>query len=127
MRVSTLCEAGAFPCARAIYESLLPDLQSRAPGNELVESLVGRSLIENAEGHYEKAALLAHRGAAVFQKLGDRDGQARALNDAGFARMNAGSYAEAAQDLDLGLRLSSHSGVAKAAGCILNNHGSGHY
>ena len=124
---TALREKGVFREARSIYESILPALRAQGSSSDLGEALIGLGQIANAEGRYETAVALAHESAGVFHELGDKNGEARARNDAGFAYMNAGNYPEAARDLDVALGLGSQSGVAKTPVFILNNLGSVYY
>lgn len=126
-KAKSLRENGAFREARKMYESLLPELRAQEPSIELGDTLIGLGQIANAEGHYQDAIVLAHEGAEVFHKLGSKNGEAKARNDAGFAYMNAGKYQEATRDLDLALELGRQGGVAVTPVFILNTLGSVYY
>jgi len=119
-----LRQKGAFTESRKIYESVLPRLRAQTASGELGETLIGLSQIANSEGHYENAVAMAHEAADAYQKFGDKDGAARAGNDAGLAYMNSGKYPEAAHELDMALSLNNQTGNTKTAMSILNNLGS---
>jgi CHAT domain-containing protein/TolA-binding protein len=125
-RATALRKAGQLSEAHKIYESLLPGLRAQ-PGKELGEALIGLSQIANAQGKYDAAVALARESVGIYHQLGDKDGEARARNDAGFALMNAGDYREAARELDLALQLNRQDGTAETAMFILNNLGSVYY
>ncbi len=124
VRAASLREKGNLGEAGKIYEVLLPRLRTQPASRELGETLIGLGQIANADGHYESAVSLARESAQIYQTVGDPDGQARAHNDAGFAYMNAGSYTEAAKELDVAFNLNRPTGNAKTAVLILNNTGS---
>ena len=126
-QAAALREKGAFTESRRIYESVLHGLPVGTASHELGEILIGLSQIANSEGHYELAVAKAHEAAETYQKLGDKNGEARARNDAGLAWMNSGKYPAAAHELDIALSLNRQTGNARTAMFILNNLGSVYY
>jgi CHAT domain-containing protein/tetratricopeptide (TPR) repeat protein len=126
-QAKALRQKGSFTEARYIYESLLHNLRVRAVSKELGETLIGLSKVANAEGHYELAVALAREAAEAYQKLGDKEGEERARNDAGLAYMNSGKYPEAAHELDKALSLASQTENGKSTVSILNDLGSVYY
>src|SRR6266404_3410632 len=126
-QAAALRKKGSFTEARSIYESVLHGLQVRTASPELGQTLIGLSKIANSEGHYDLAVTRAHEAVKTYQKLGDKDGEARARNDAGFAYMNSGKYPAAAHELDTALSLNSKTGNAETALSILNDLGSVYY
>jgi CHAT domain-containing protein/tetratricopeptide (TPR) repeat protein len=126
-QATSLRQKGSFKEARKVYEEVLSHLRGRPTGGELGETLIGLSQIDNAEGRYEQSVAMAHEAAAAYQKLGDKDGQARAGNDAGLALMNSGKYPEAAGELTMALSLNRQTGNTRASMSNLNNLGSVYY
>ncbi len=123
-RAAALRQKGSFAEARVIYEAVLPKLKAHRASRELGETLIGLSKIANSEGHYDLAVARAHEAAQVYQGLADKDGEARASNDAGLAYMNSGAYTEATRELDMALNLNSQIGNAETTITILNDLGS---
>ena len=113
--------------AHKIYDSILPPLRAQAPSQELVETLNNLSDIATMTGEYGRAVALSRESASACQKMNDRNCEARAHNDAGLALSSAGSYVEAATELDLGLKLAAQTGDAQTAVLILNNLGNVYY
>lgn len=109
--------------ARKIYESVLPPLRSQAPSQELVDTLNNLSDIATMAGEYDRAVTLSRESAVACQNMHDKNCEAQAHNDAGLALSNAGNYADAAAELDLGLKLTAQTGNAQTAVLVLNNLG----
>jgi len=126
-RANILRAKGAAPEAQKVYESVLPRLRAQGASADLATALTNLSDIATWAGEYDKAVALAHEGASVYRRLGDNNGEAEALNDAGFAGLNAGNYASAAADLEHALALNSGTGNARARILILNNQGNVYY
>jgi len=123
-KAKALRNAGSADEARKIYESVLPPLRSQAPSQELIDTLNNLSDIATMSGEYTRAVALSRESAAACQKMQDKNCEAQAHDDAGLALSNAGNYAEAAAELDLGLKLTAETGNAQTAVLILNNLGS---
>jgi CHAT domain-containing protein/Tfp pilus assembly protein PilF len=123
-KARSLRAAGSSDEARKIYESVLPPLRTQAPSQELVDALNNLSDIATMSGEYTRAVELSRESAAACQKMQDKNCEAQAHDDAGLALSNAGDYAEAAAELDLGLKLTAETGNAQTAVLVLNNLGS---
>ncbi|HEV8490643.1 MAG TPA: tetratricopeptide repeat protein, partial [Candidatus Angelobacter sp.] len=123
-KAKALRAAGSSDEARKIYESVLPPLRMQAPSQELVDALNNLSDIATMSGEYTQAVALSRESAAACQKMQDKNCEAAAHDDAGLALSNAGDYAEAAAELDLGLKLTAETGNAQTAVLVLNNLGS---
>ena len=126
-KASALRNAGASAEAQKIYESVLPPLRSQGPSQELVDTLNNLSDIANMAGKYDRAVALSRESAAACQNMRDKNCEALAHDDAGLALSNAGSYEEAAAELDLGLKLTEGTGNALTVVLILNNLGNVYY
>jgi len=122
-KAKALRDAGSSDEARKIYESVLPPLRTRAPSQELIDALNNLSDIATMSGEYTRAVALSRESAAACQKMQDKNCEAQAHDDAGLALSNAGEYAEAAAELDLGLKLTAETGNAQTAVLVLNNLG----
>jgi tetratricopeptide (TPR) repeat protein len=125
-KANSLYLAGSDKEAKAIYESLLPQLRGHGPSRELVEALRNLYGIVGSAGDYDRALALANEAAVTCHSLHDAACEANARNDAGFAYSNAGDYARAAVELDLALKLNGESD-SKIAVLILNNLGNVYY
>jgi len=123
-KAKALRDAGSSDEARKIYESVLPPLRGQAPSHELIETLNNLSDIATMSGEYTRAVAFSRESAAACQKMQDKNCEAQAHDDAGLAQSNAGNYAEAAAELDLGLKLTAETGNAQTAVLVLNNLGS---
>jgi CHAT domain-containing protein/tetratricopeptide (TPR) repeat protein len=126
-KARALRDAGSSDEARKIYESVLPPLRSRGPSPEMVDTLNNLSDIATMAGEYERAVALSRESAAACRTMQDKNCEAQARSDAGVALSNAGSYAEAATELDAGLKLTAETGNAQTAVLILNNLGVVYY
>ncbi|HEX3586782.1 MAG TPA: tetratricopeptide repeat protein, partial [Candidatus Angelobacter sp.] len=126
-KAKALRNAGSSDEARKIYESVLPPLRTQAPSQELIDTLNNLSDIATMSGEYTRAVALSRESAAACQKMQDKNCEAQAHDDAGLALSNAGNYAEAAAELDLGLKLTAEIGNAQTAVLVLNNLGSVYY
>ncbi len=123
-KAKALRDAGSSDEARKIYESVLPPLRAQAPSHELIDTLNNLSDIATMSGEYTRAVALSRESAVACQKMQDKNCEAQAHDDAGLALSNAGNYAEAAAELDLGLKLTAETGNAQTAVLVLNNLGS---
>jgi len=126
-KAKSLRDAGSSDEAKKIYESVLPPLRSKPASPELVDTLNNLSDIATMSGEYARALELSRESAAACQKMHDKNCEAQANDDAGIALLNAGSYSEAAAELDLGLKLTAQTGNAQTAVQILNNLGIVYY
>lgn len=126
-RANTLRANGAAQEAQKVYESVLPRLRAQGASASLATALTNLSDIATSSGEYDKAVALAHEGADVYRRLGDRNGESEALNDAGFAALNAGNYSSAGNDLEHALELNSSTGNSRTRVLILNNQGNVFY
>jgi len=120
-------DAGSSEEAQKIYESLLPQLRRQAPSPELVETLNNLSDIATMAGEYARAVSMSRESAGACKQMRDKHCEALARDDAGMAYSNAGNYADAANELDLALKLNSETGDAQTSVSILNNLGIVYY
>lgn len=125
-KARTLYRAGADQEAKALYESLLPQLRAQAPSQELVEALRNLYDIVGSAGNYDRALALANEAVIACRSLHDVSCEANAHNDAGLAYSNAGDYGRAAAELILALKLNGDADN-KTAVLILNNLGNVYY
>ncbi|HEX7289095.1 MAG TPA: CHAT domain-containing protein [Candidatus Angelobacter sp.] len=125
-RANALYRAGSDQEAKAIYESLLPQLRAQGPSRELAEALRNLYDIVGSAGNYDRALALANEAASICRSLHDSSCEANARNDAGLAYSNAGDYGRAGAELEAALKLSSASD-GKTAVLILNNLGNVYY
>jgi CHAT domain-containing protein/Flp pilus assembly protein TadD len=126
-RAQGLRSAGSSDEARKIYESILPALRSRPPGEDLVEALNNLSGIATMDGRYAEAVAMSRESANACQQMHDKDCEALAHDDAGLALSSAGNYPEAAAELDLALKLNGEAGKPETAVLVLNNLGIVYY
>lgn len=126
-RAKTLRDAGASEQAQKIYQSILPGLRSSGPSLDLASTLNNLSDIANSAGDYDLAVTLAEESTQVCQKMSNANCEAEARNDAGYALLNAGKYPQAAQQLDLALKLATQVGDAPTVVLVLNNLGNVQY
>lgn len=126
-KAKSLRAAGSSEDARKIYESILPALRAQPPGSELIETLNNLSDIATMAGEYDRAVAISRENADACLRMSDKHCEAQAHDDAGLALSNAGSYADAATELDLALKLNQESGDAQTAVTILNNLGIVYY
>lgn len=126
-KAKALRDSGASEEARKIYQAILPALRARGPSLELASALNNLSDISNSAGDYDQAVALAQESTQVCQNLRNANCEAEARNDAGYAYLNAGKYPQAAEQLDLALKLASQTGDAQTIVLVLNNLGNVQY
>jgi CHAT domain-containing protein/Flp pilus assembly protein TadD len=126
-RAQALQKKGEAQDALRMYESLLPELRSSSPSNQLGLALAGISQISLSVGDYAKAIQTANSAAEVYRSLGDASDQARALNDKSIAEIEHGDYSAALGDLANALRLSRQVRDAETEVKTLNNQGSAYF
>jgi CHAT domain-containing protein/tetratricopeptide (TPR) repeat protein len=126
-KAKSLRNAGSSDEARRIYESVLPQLRTQAPSQELVDTLNNLSDIATMAGEYSRGVEFSRESAVACRNMHDKNCEALAHDDAGLALSNAGNYPDAAAELDLGLKLTAETGNAQTAVLILNNLGIVYY
>ena len=126
-KAKSLRDSGSSNEARKIFESVLPPLRSQPVSPELVDALNNLSDIATMSGEYSRAVEFSRESAAACRKMNDKNCEAQAHDDVGLALSNAGNYAEAAAEFDLGLKLTADTGNAQTAVLILNNLGIVYY
>lgn len=114
---------GSQAAARQIYESVLASLPPGEPSSELGHILNALSEMASAEGKYDEAIAMAQRAADAYHRLGDKKGEAHALNYRGIAEVQQGRYAAAEATLTQALALSQSAGDLEHQTRILNNLG----
>jgi tetratricopeptide (TPR) repeat protein len=96
----------ALAWARADRASLLACLDHAATAGQharVIALTAGLAELLRRDGPWADAVTRHTAAAQAAQRLGDRPGQAHALNDLGVARWLTGDYPAAAQDLELAL------------------------
>jgi len=126
-KAKSLRDAGSSDDAKKIFESALHDLRAQGPSLELSSVLNNLSDIANSAGEYDQAVALAEESTKVCQTLGNKNCEAEARNDAGYAYLNAGKYPEADAQLGPALKLAMDGGDAQTIILILNNLGNVQY
>ena len=104
-----LQQRGALREAQKAYEALLPDLRSSDPA-ALGAALNALSKIASAQGQYESAAARAREAVDVHRALGDRIGEAYAIQLLGVAELYQAHYASALDQLATALAIGSVQG-----------------
>lgn len=96
--------------ARKLYELLIPALEAEKRQPELSEALVALSELASAQGEYDAAIGRARQAAAIYHSLGDKRGEARALNSWGINESYRGDYPGALAKLEEALALNVSAG-----------------
>ena len=94
-----LQQRGALREAQKAYEALLPELRSSDPAG-LGAALNALSQIASAQGQYDSAAARAREAADVHRALGDKGGEAHAIQLLGVAEIYQAHYASALHQLE---------------------------
>jgi CHAT domain-containing protein/Tfp pilus assembly protein PilF len=123
----TLKEKGSLQDARKIYESVLQTLGASQPSPQMGYVLNALSDVASSEGKYDEAIQSAQRAASVYHRLGDKAGEASALNYRGIAEVQRGLYPAAQARLSQALELSRSAGDLRGQVSILNNLGTADY
>src|SRR5712664_2481799 len=118
---------GAAREARNIYEYLVPVLRTEQRNSELAAALTGLGEIASAQGEYDVAVARAGEAAAVYHNLGDKRGEARALNSWGAAELYRADYPAAVARLQQALALSVSVGDREGEVQQLSNIGHAYY
>lgn len=121
-----LQQRGALREAQKAYEALLPELRSSDPA-ALGAALIELSRIASAQGQYDSAAARAREAADVHRALGDRGGEAYAIQLLGVAELYQAHYASALNQLRTALDLARTIGDREREIVVLNNVGSIHF
>ena len=117
-----LQQKGSLREAQKLYESVLPDLQTRTA--DLAPALTALTQIASALGDYDLALARGQEAAEVYRQLGDQAGQVRALNLLGAAELFRGDYGPARAHFEEALGLARARGDREAEVEELNNIGS---
>jgi tetratricopeptide (TPR) repeat protein len=126
-RADSLQDKGAIQKARALYESVVKALDERQPSAQLGHALNGLSNVSSSQGNYEDALKFARRAEAVYEKLGDVQGRAYALNSEGIAEGELGQYSNAQDSFRKALAFSQGKDDRLTAVRTLNNLGNVYY
>jgi tetratricopeptide (TPR) repeat protein len=121
-----LQQKGSLREAQKAYEGLLPELRS-SDRAALGAALNALSQIASAQGQYESAAARAREAADVHRALGDRGGEAHAIQLLGVAEIYQAHYASALHQMDTALALARTIGDREREITVLNNAGSIHF
>jgi tetratricopeptide (TPR) repeat protein len=121
-----LQQRGALREAQKAYEALLPELRSSDPA-ALGEALNALSQIASGQGQYDSAAARAREATDVHRALGDRRGEAHAVQLIGIAELYQAHYASALNQLEIALKLARTIGDREREIAVLNNVGSIHF
>ncbi|TMA24676.1 MAG: CHAT domain-containing protein [Deltaproteobacteria bacterium] len=121
-----LQQRGALREAQKAYEALLPELRSSDPA-ALGAALNALSQIASSQGQYDSAAARAREAADVHRALGDKGGEAHAIQLLGVAEIYQAHYASALHQLDTALALARTIGDREREVAVLNNVGSIHF
>src|SRR5438067_5157891 len=121
-----LQQRGALREAQKAYEALLPELRSSDPA-ALGAALNALSQIASAQGQYDSAAARAREAADVHRALGDKGGEAHAIQLLGVAEIYQAHYASALHQMDTALALARSIGDREREVVVLNNLGSIHF
>ncbi len=121
-----LQQRGALREAQKAYEALLPELRSSDPA-ALGDALIALSKIASAQGQYDAAAARAREAVDVHRALGDRGGEAHAVNLLAIAELYQSHYKTALNLLKTALDLARTIGDREREIAVLNNMGSVHF
>jgi len=122
-----LYEKGSLSEARKLYESLVPGLQLANRRVELASVLAAVTEIASSQGEYEVAIAKGHDSAELHHQLGDKNGEARALNSMGKAQVYRGEYSAALAQFQSALALYLDSGNPEGETEQLSNIGGVYY
>ncbi len=122
-----LQEKGFFREAQKLYESVLPALEAGRNYADRGSALNALSQIGSALGAYDTAIARARESAEVYRKLGDKTGEARAVNNIGVAELYRGDYAAGMGYFQQALALSRSSDDREGEIEQLNNIGNVFY
>ena len=115
-----LQQKGAVAEARKRYEAMLPSL--RATDQEaLGTALLELSNLLSSQGDYDAAIGRAREGAQVYQALGDKAGEARAVYFVGVAELYEARYPSALEHLKQTVTLARAAGDNERAIDALSN------
>jgi tetratricopeptide (TPR) repeat protein len=121
-----LQESGALREAQKAYEALLPELRS-SDRAALGAALIALSQIASAQGQYDSGAARAREAADVHRALGDKGGEAHAIQLLGIAELYQAHYESALKQLETALALARAIGDREREIKVLNNVGSIHF
>jgi CHAT domain-containing protein len=119
-----LQQKGSLREAQKLYESLLPVLEKGKDLAALGSVHNALSQIAAAQGEYDRAAASGRDAAEAYRKLGDRNGQTRAVNNIGVAELYRGDYPLALEHFEEALALSRATADREGEVEELNNIGS---
>jgi len=122
-----LQQKGSSNEARALFESLLPELREHGDAADLASASMSLSQMALGQGDYVKAAQWADQAREAFESAGDQAGRIRAVNNVGLADLYRGAYPSALLHFEEALALSRSRGDAEAEIEELNNVGNVHY
>jgi len=96
--------------ARKLYESLVPILEAEKRQAELADALIALAELASGQGEYDVAIARARQAAAIYRILGNKPGEARALNSWGVNESYRGDYPAALAQLEQALALNLSAG-----------------
>ncbi len=122
-----LVEQGELQQAQVIYNSVVQALNDGQPSGPLGHALNGLSNVASTRGNYQEAVEFARRAEATYEKLGDTQGRAYALNSAGIAEGELGQYSKAQETFRKALGFSQSKDDRLTTVRTLNNLGNVYY
>jgi tetratricopeptide (TPR) repeat protein len=126
-RADSLQDRGSIQEARVLYESVVKALDEGQPSAQFGHALNGLSNVSSSQGNYEDAVKFAKRADAVYEKLGDVQGRAYALNSEGIAEGELGQYSKAQNTFLKALTFSQSKDDKLTTVRTLNNLGNVYY
>jgi tetratricopeptide (TPR) repeat protein len=122
-----LHQKGSAAEARAVFESLLPELRKQPDQADLALALKSLGEIALREGDYQRAADLSRQAADAYRAAGDETTRIRAVNTIGLAHLYRGDYPSALGYFEEALAFARANGQPQAEVEELNNVGNVHY
>lgn len=122
-----LHKRGSLSEARVAYLAALPELRSAADPRPLGDALHALGQIASAAGDYAASADYARESAAIFTRLGDPSGEARAFLALGAAELYRGNYPAAGEHFRRALDRSRVAQDGEREITCLNNLGNVFY
>ena len=126
-QADALQDQGSLQQARAIYDSVVKAMAGSEPSPQLAHALNGLSNVSSSQGNYQEAVEFARQAETIYQKLGDAQGQAFALNSEGIAEGELGKYSKAQETFRKALALSQSRDDRLTTVRTLNNLGNVYY
>lgn len=118
----TLKRAGGNAILLELYQDLAPEKWQSSPDQQ-AHILNSQGVISRVLGRMEQARHNLEQALRLYQKSGNRTGEAWALNDLGRVFVDLGNRERARQDYERALHIFQEQGDRRGEGSALNNLG----